>query len=137
VILEELSETRREAVEGVPLGEARRVLRRRAEDMEIRHWNEILRVLVELEELERLRDQRWLLEEDVLQLVEPDQRNPTAEHVVNPRTAQGAPATLCGYRADDWLQGDTVPWSAAEALLKRPRLCDRCRRSLQTRIGGS
>lgn len=151
MILEELSEVRRARVEELSLETAVSVLRtkertlmKRARKSGVlpepleRQADAIVRVLAELERREPADPEPAgpSTIDVTLQLVEPDQRNPTAEHVLNPRGPNGSPITLCGYRADDWIFRAEVTWARAEELLEYPNLCERCRTSLKTRLGG-
>lgn len=139
-MIEDLPDSRIEKAEEVELEDAIEELTDRARRVTIRCVPQVVRLLLEVDRLQRevkaLRSPGASREPlpGTWRVVEPNQRNPTAEHVQAPRDD----FTMCGFEPDGWRHVTEISSENLDELLDRDGLCGRCVRSLRARyFGGS
>lgn len=135
-VLGGLSSSRRSDILAVDPSAAFEELARRARRVEIACSNEILRILRELEELRELQAGRFRYSgTGLFQIVQPDRRGMSQEHVRDPAAGEIRPQTICGVPCRTWEVVADVPRSEIADYLTSPASCGRCVRSLRLTLG--
>lgn len=122
--LESISDRRANAILEIPLEEAIDKVRRAALDVEMRHSNEILRIIHELEKPTVSRSERL---PTFVQLFDPNVPDAYRLHVADPRTDERK--TFCGVSYVGWKNIGVI--STRADLSEQGDLCRRCRHSLE------
>lgn len=122
-VLAEVSMTRQATVMAIPLQEAVTRLRRLAIDAEIRHSNDILRLLAELDAAPVAAPARAL--PSFFRLVEPIGHHGYQKHVSETQV------TRCGMTTDGWRDVGRITPTAAAAS---DGICRRCQRSVKIEL---